>query len=358
MRRIGIIFFSLLALCSYGNNRGPEKEPLITTVPEKLQLFVNQKTDPYTIPVNYTLNIPVHTIPSKGYLLYVPYFTNEQYEYLLQPIIVYGKDFQDKNKPLKIPGQSSIDLTKIRSFESKEEDLQITVRDTVPFQLWMAQSQLIVTIVSEDKQKEKFSTLILAEGVSYLPEGPGPVRVRYVEKKVNVCKEADFHVIYPTNVSFVNTEKSENRNQLDQLKKFLNQLSHNPEDTLKQIIITGYCSPDGSLSYNERLARKRANNFLPYLEKSLPHPMQYVKIKTVARDWQGFQKLIEQTDIKNKAAILNLLNKPLNDRQKCTALRNLPGYSYLLNQIYPQLQQTRCVIYYTTKELKTVPEPE
>lgn len=358
MKSICILIFSLLFLYSFGSNKNTAKEPTVSTTPAKLELFVNQNTDPYTIPVNYILNIPSPCVPPKGYLLYIPYFVNDPYEYFLQPIIIYGKDFRDKNKPLKIPGEFYIDLSQIRSFEIQEENLQIKIRDTVPFQLWMPQAKLKAAIVCEDRQKEYSSTLILADGMVYLPEGPGPVRVKYVKKETDINKQADFHILYPANVSFVHTETGDNLQQLEQMKKLLKQISQNPGAKLKQIILTGCCSPDGSFSYNKRLALKRADNLFSYLQKSAPNIMEYVKIETIPQDWQGLQTLIEQADIKNKNTILNILNKPSSGKLKQTALRELPNYNYLINRIYPQLQQTHCIIYYTIKETQTVPEPE
>lgn len=69
-----------------------EKEPCLTVTPSELRLFVNQHTDPYTLPIIYTLNIPAGFIPSCARLIYKPYFQAIDHRLDLTPLVVSGRE--------------------------------------------------------------------------------------------------------------------------------------------------------------------------------------------------------------------------------------------------------------------------
>ena len=167
-----------------------------------------------------------------------------------------------------------------------------------------------------------------------------------------------FYFRYPVNVSFLYPDLSDNLEQLNKLGDLLLQIKHSPSQTLDRIVITGMSSPDGSLAYNERLSMKRANNFLQYLENTSGPFNIRIEVRTEPQDWQGFLKLVEKSDIPDKKAVLSILNSDRTAQQKNKALQQLPHYKYLLEHIYPQLQQTSCSVYYTTTMIKTIPVPE
>ena len=236
--------------------------------------------------------------------------------------------------------------------------MQIEIDEVVPFQLWMTQAKLLGTAIVETRHTVKTFTQTVANGIVYIPLGPGPVRVKYVEKEIPVSQEMIFYYRYPVNVSFLYPYLSDNLEQLNKLGDLLLQIKHSPSQTLDRIVITGMSSPDGSLAYNERLSMKRANNFLQYLENTSGPFNIRIEVRTEPQGWQGFLKLVEKSDIPDNKAVLSILNSDRTAQQKNKALQQLPHYKYLLEHIYPQLQQTSCSVYYTTTMIKTITIPE
>ena len=57
-KTIGILLGCLCILLLESGVKRIEKKPALTITPSRLQLFVDQHTDPYTIKIVYTLNIP------------------------------------------------------------------------------------------------------------------------------------------------------------------------------------------------------------------------------------------------------------------------------------------------------------
>lgn len=351
MKRTFIILCIFLSIALYGYSGDSLK---FTTIPEKLELFVNQKTDPYTIHVEYILNIPQGFIGDKQRLIYIPRFTTPEHEYLLQPLVITGEKFREKDSRTQLPEEDQAALAKAQKIQYTTKAMQIKINEDVPFQLWMPQARLTATSVLQSRKSEQTFTQILAEGVVYLPLGPGPVKVKYVEKEVAIEKNTDFHFLYPANVSYLRPEFSDNSSQLKKMNNFLQQISNNPNDKIEQIVITSYCSPDGSYAYNQRLANKRVLNFI----HDLGFPDMKIEFKTVPYDWQGLAAAVEKSNLSDKTNVLSIIRSNRNDTQRIAALRQSRNYNYLLTHIYPRLQRTVCDIQYTTKEMQTVPVPE
>lgn len=357
------IVYYLFLICvfsffSCGSIKEKEKKHPLTTSPVHPELFVNQKTDPYTIRIKYTLNIPADFISEKSCLVYIPRVSATGHDYALRPLIVSGNKFKPKRRALQLPGLPDVDLSSGRRIQLTSGNMQIEIDEVIPFQLWMTQAKLIATTIVETPHTMQTSTQIVSNGIVYVPLGPGPVRVRYVKKEIPLAQEATFYFHYPVNVSFLYPDLSDNLEQLNKMGDLLLQIKNSPSQKLDRIVITGMSSPDGPLAYNERLSIKRADNFLNYLESTSGPFNIRIEIKTEPQDWEGFSEMVKKSDFPDKAAVLAILDSNRTPQQKNRALQQLPHYKYLLKNIYPQLQRTSCTIYYTTTTVKTVPEPE
>ena len=300
------------------------------------------------------MNIPQGFIGDKQRLIYIPRFTTPEHEYLLQPLVITGEKFREKDSRTQLPEEDQTALAKARKIQYTRKAMQIKINEDVPFQLWMPQARLTATSVLQSRKSEQTFTQILAEGIVYLPLGPGPVKVKYVKKEVSIEKNTDFRFLYPANVSYLRPEFSDNSSQLKKMNNFLQQISNNPDYKIEQIVITSYCSPDGSYTYNQRLANKRVLNFI----HDLGFPDMKIEFKTVPYDWQGLAAAVEKSNLSDKTTVLSIIRSNRNDIQRISALRQSHNYHYLLTYIYPRLQRTVCDIQYTIKEMQTVPVPE
>lgn len=358
MKRTGIIFFFFLVTIACSSPKITSRKMQLTTQPAKPELFVKEGTGPYTIPVNYILNIPENYIPPKGRLIYIPRFAGPDNEYFLRPVIVEGTRFREQKASLQLPGRSLPDLSGARVLRAGKGAMQVKIEQTVPFELWMPKARFVATVILQQGREYRISENILADGIVYMPLAPGPVRVKYVEKEIPVQRTSVFRILYPVNVSYLRTGLADNDSQLEQIGKLMSEILHNPAYRLDRIVITGTCSPDGSLAYNERLAGKRAGNFMHYLESGYGPFHKPVEVRTIARDWQGFEKLVRESDIPDKQSVLAVLGNRQNESRQLAEIRHLSVYPYLVGHIFPRLQQTVCEIQYTVKEIQTVPIPE
>lgn len=353
-----LFLISAFSFFSCSSIKEKEKKYPLTTSPVHPELFVNQKTDPYTIRVKYKLNIPADFISAKDRLVYIPRISAAGHDYTLKPVIVSGSKFKPKHRTIRLPGLSAVNLSSGEGFQLTSGNMQIEIDEVIPFQLWMTQAKLVATTIVETPHAMQTSTQIVSDGIVYIPLGPGPVRVRYVRKEIPVAQEATFYFHYPVNVSFLYPDLSDNLEQLNKMGDLLLQIRNAPAQQLDRIVITGMSSPDGTLAYNEKLSLKRADHFLNYLENTSGPFKIRIEIKTEPQDWEGFSEMVKKSDFPDKEAVLAILDSNRTPQQKNRALQQLPHYKYLLKNIYPQLQRTSCAIYYTTTTVKTVPEPE
>jgi tetratricopeptide (TPR) repeat protein len=110
---------------------------------------------------------------------------------------------------------------------------------------------------------------------------------------------------------------------------------------LDDITIDGWASPEGEETFNEGLSERRAQTALKYMEKKIvkaaknneliaAEAIDFV-VTSNGPDWNGFMKAVKSSDIKDKSAILNVINSA-DQAKKEEEIRNM-----IL--IYPEIER-------------------
>lgn len=360
MNRIYMILAAaLLILQACGGVKRVEKKAQVTTTPAQQQLFVNEKADPYTIQVNYTLNVPEDYVPSCARLVYAAAFEAPGHKYALTPVVITGKNYNRVAGRRQFFRNEQPDYPGAMQYITEDKDMQINVSQAVPFELWMPESKLVAEVMLEACDRE---TILyhqtLANGVFYFPQSPGPVIVKYVKKEIEKKEEGFAYFNYPVNGYIVDPSLYNNRQELNKMIGLIQKVVEDTLATVNRIVITGICSPDGSWAYNENLAKKRAENVKNYLAENRKIENSLLEVKYIAEDWSGLQKLIEASDIPDKQAALNIIDQVSDPDQREVALRRLPQFNTIKQNFYPQLRRVSYEIYYTLKETVVDVEPE
>lgn len=115
---------------------------------------------------------------------------------------------------------------------------------------------------------------------------------------------------------------------------------------IEEINISSYASPEGSLDFNTKLAENREKNTTDYLRNQLKRDnisdFGDLTAQFTAEDWEGFQKLVAESDIQDKELILNVLSRFQDPEQREEQIRNLSAiFDQLADQILPQLRYSR-----------------
>ena len=152
-------------------------------------------------------------------------------------------------------------------------------------------------------------------------------------------------------VNQANLRKSELKsNSVTEFVEMLRKINRESEKlSLKNIEVLGYASPEGSYDFNDRLANKRQDVAAGYVNDQLNKNKMEGDIDTryTAEDWDGFQKLVQASNIQDKDVILRVLSMYKDPEERERQIRNMSaGYRELADGILPELRRSRLIINY------------
>jgi len=280
---------------------------------------------------------------------------------LFQPVLKY-EGGETALKPITLKGEEVIgDGILIKN----KEGGSFTYSDKIPYIPEMNASELVIepiAYITKEKvylnkdeiiTKTKYVTLgerKLADGVIYTSNRIFAGDANFLiaphgyEEEVIVSESAK--IFFRVNISKINWYYPLNKEQaaieaLDKLWGFVQQ-----NWKIKNIEINGYASPEGEESRNDNLSKERAENAkafiiekLKKLSKMKDAKINYqdpandiaFEVEYHGADWDGFMKMVEKSDMKDKNAILNVVRSAKTKDQKEEEIRNMI-------KIYPEIE--------------------
>ncbi|MCX7861569.1 MAG: hypothetical protein N2449_01075 [Bacteroidales bacterium] len=137
------------------------------------------------------------------------------------------------------------------------------------------------------------------------------------------------------------------KEEMKQLKKYLEATQKNPRKEIKGVNISSYASPDGPEDLNDKLSKNRgssANNAIKDQFKKLEKAKQpgFFDVKATPEDWEGFQKLMQQSDLPDKDLVLRVLSMYSDPVQREKEIKNISKvYVQIADKILPQLRRAK-----------------
>ena len=152
-------------------------------------------------------------------------------------------------------------------------------------------------------------------------------------------------------VNQANLRQSElKNNSVTEFVNLLKKINRESEKlALKNVEVLGYASPEGSYEFNDRLANRRQDVAADYVDKQLRQNKLASDIDTryTAEDWEGFQQLVQASNIQDKDVILRVLSMYKDPEERERQIRNMSaGYRELADGILPELRRSRLIINY------------
>ena len=137
------------------------------------------------------------------------------------------------------------------------------------------------------------------------------------------------------------------------VQKFIETLQEIKKDqkrkALDNIEVSAYASPDGGLNLNTKLAKNREDNTADYVKKTMKNTgiEGNLNTKYTAEDWEGFQKLVAESNIQDKEVILRVLNMYQDPEEREAQIRNISAaFTELAKEILPELRRARISLNY------------
>ncbi len=347
MKKI-IPILALVALAAQScsvESRMAKRAPLLTD-PAPLQLAADTRDIPFTVPVKYDVALPKNYVVSAAQLIYAPYLTDGERIVPLSKTYVNGPKFVKAEARAAAKGEPITDYTGALRIDGPKTASIISIEDQPIFERWMQDARLVANTLyrTPDGQENLLATAILAEGVQFTPpivviDGPTVLR----EDWTSVLE-------YAVNSGAINAKLGNNAAELRALDLLISRILARPEVQIRQVVVTGYASPEGPVAQNERLARARATSARDYVQKKLNLPKELYSIETMAENWIGMKALIQTSDLDNKEAIIKIIDSNETPVQKMTKIKALPQYNYIKEKILPLLRMVRIEILFTAVE--------
>ena len=147
--------------------------------------------------------------------------------------------------------------------------------------------------------------------------------------------------------------KSElHNNSVQEFVKMLKKINADREGlNVQNVEVLAYASPDGGVKFNDRLANNRQNVSEKYVKDQLKKTKVEANIDAhyTAQDWDGFQRLVQASNLQDKDVILRVLSMYKDPQEREEQIRNMSaGFQQLADGILPELRRSRLIINYET----------
>ena len=233
-----------------------------------------------------------------------------------------------------------------------------TMKASYPFEAAMQKSEMFLTFDAKlGKKQVEVPAIKVADGViatselyhrtltSAQPSMAPDAFQRVVEQK----QEANIKFL----IQQAELRKSElQNNTVQEFVSLLKRISSDRENLmLGNIEVSAYASPDGGFALNEKLANKRQQNTEGFVKQQMKKTNVDADVEAnyTAQDWEGFQQLVQASNIQDKDVILRVLSMYKDPQEREQQIKNMShGFKELADGILPELRRARLTINYET----------
>lgn len=290
----------------------------------------------------------------------------------VNPTLVYGDSMLARPQVTvqgeKAKGSKGKGTTTITSSEGGK----VTYKDKFKYEPSMKNSELkampTVFLKGYDKVQDQCiqgDTVTIASGIVTTHElgNNGENILESGDAYEPIFKDVNIELYYLINSSSFNPNfkvKSAGIDNKEQLKK-LKELGEDTVYQIKGITIYGKASPDGEMKINEKLSEKRAENTYNYFTKKLKtlgfgevHDSTFALNYKMTEDWEGWKKLVAESDLSDKDQILAIMNSNMSDDSKEAEIKakHPKSYAKMKNDMLPKLRRAT-VAFNRQQPLKT-----
>ena len=227
--------------------------------------------------------------------------------------------------------------------------------------------------VIRDSKGREFNRVLLSDGVnntSSWVDIKGNISISPVNynKAQGIVETADIYFEGGTSIldwGFAMNQKFDAEGQLQHLKRVMLE-----QGLPKQISITGWASPEGEETANVGVSKNRADIATEQLNRILDEVLTIMARRAKAKDieyykyeqrkqmiittrasgedWVHFVVMVEQSEIQDKHAIVNIVETQQNLIKREQMIRNMAEvYGELNDEIFPNLRRAQIALYYS-----------
>ena len=309
----------------------------------KLASMVKTECNPKTlectggkIAATYTIEFPAKYFVPNAYLKITPELVYGNQKEVAGDFWMQGEKIRDNYHV--VPYKTASKVSRDVMFPYKEGMEKATL-------------QLRVTIYNSGKTKswEYPIPFKIAEGTNcteLLAQTNGTPSFEKDKYEMETVEEVETQILYDVNKSDVKAARL-NSNEVKAFEKFLKETKEDSRATVSKGKIIGYASPEGPQDNNNKLSIQRAKSAKAAYDKTISKNANVsmdVSVEEKGEDWEGFKKLVEQSDIEDKDLIIRVLSMYSDPVVREREIRNMSQVFQTLNQkVLPQLRRSRIV---------------
>ena len=266
----------------------------------------------------------------KAILEVTPVLVYQGGEAKMAPFIYQGEKVKDNYKVVSSAGQT------------------VTEKIHFPFVEGMEKSYLELRGVVKAKNKElALPVRKVADGVNttyMLVKDNGIVSYKADNYQDTYAGKAEGQILYKVNSSEVRNSELKGKS----IKEFLeavDALKANDKAKITGTEIVAYASREGAVDLNNKLSGKRSETASKAWQKvTKGHEVADPAVKSVGEDWEGFQKLVSESNIEDKDLILRVLSMYSDPAVRESEIRNMSEvYTTLKGEVLPELRRARFI---------------
>lgn len=316
-----------VALSSCGKKLGQFSSDYFTVNPNPLEV-VGEK-----VPAQITARVPANFFVRNAEVTVTPYLVFNGTEVASQPYAFQGEKVRGNNPVIsyKYGGTVSIPASFAYQPDMAKSELQLA------FSVTQGNKQYVLPRVTV--ADGVIATAALADAASVCPALAPDAFQRIINEK------------YAADIMFLINQANIRAGQLNtdamtELRKEIIEAAGDSTRMIEELNISSYASPDGGMAINTRLAEEREQSTSKYLKGQLAKDkiteFGELTAQFTPEDWEGFQRLVSQSNIQDKELILSVLSMYKDPEQREREIRNLSNvFEQLADQILPQLRYSR-----------------
>ena len=258
------------------------------------------------------------------------------------PVLVYNGG-EAKMSPLMYQGQKVKDNYKVVSKNGG------TVNEKVHFEYveGMEDSHLELRGVVKYKNKSyKLPVRKVADGVNttYMLVDKGVFPLKADGYQAILKQTAEGQILYNINSADVRSKELKGQSVKD-FQAALDEIKANERKTLVGTEVVAYASPDGGQDLNQKLSDKRSKTADKAWSKVVKgKEVSDPEVKSVGQDLEGFQELVQNSDIEDKDLILRVLSMYSDPAVRESEIKNMSNvYTDLKSSVLPELRRARFI---------------
>ena len=290
------------------------------------------------VEASVTGKIPPKYFNKKAVLVVTPVLKYTGGEVAYKAITLQGEKIQGNEKPVKYKEGGSYTITDKIAYKPEMEvaALEIRIKATL------------------GKKSVEYEPLKIGDGVIatelLVVKEPRPIMVgdKFVRETTSEMVADIKYLINRAEVRPTEIKKEDVKNMTEVLKA----VEANPKKSVKGIELSAYASPDGPMDLNEKLAGERKKSANTYITKDVVKKAKLTKVKddlfsylVTAEDWDGFKKLMEASDIKDKELVIRVLSMYSDPAVREKEIKNISAaFEEIKVKILPQLRRSKFTV--------------